>query len=315
MIIFLYGPDSYRSRQKLDEIIEENQKTHQSGLNLKVIDCSVSDFPEFKQALETISMFEDKKLIILKGALSSLKFEKSLLEYQKELLEEKKDNIVFYEDKEPDRRKGLFKFLLKNSKPQEFSLLEGGHLREWVKKEFEGYGAVPDPRAVETLILYCGNDSWRLHNEIKKIIVRKGRDSGAKIIEDDIKSFVKSDADVSIFTAIEAISAKNKKTAFRFIHSLLEKGEQPLYLLSMINYQFRNLVLVKDLLERKTQYPLIAKIAGLHPFVVKKSWEACRLFSLAELEKIYRKIFQVDLDVKTGKIDPEVALDLLLVSI
>ncbi|MBI4101723.1 MAG: DNA polymerase III subunit delta, partial [Candidatus Nealsonbacteria bacterium] len=75
------------------------------------------------------------------------------------------------------------------------------------------------------------------------------------------------------------------------------------------------LVLVKDLLERKTQYPLIAKIANLHPFVVKKAWEACRSFSLAELKKIYQKIFQADLDAKTGRMEPEVALDLLLASI
>lgn len=315
MILFLYGQDSYRSRQKLGEIIEENRKAHQSGLNLKVIDCSASDFSEFKQALETISMFEDKKLIVLQGALASPKFEKALLDYQKELSAEKKDNIVFYEDKEVDRRKSLFKFLQKFAKPQEFSPMEGGELRSWVKKEFDRYGAVPDSRAVEILILYCGNDSWRLHNEIKKIAVRRGKDSKAKIFEEDIKDFVKSDADVGIFTAIEAISAKNKKTAFRFIHSLLEKGESPLYLLSMINYQFRNLVLIKDLVERKTQYPQISKIANLHPFVVKKAWEACRLFSLAELKKIYRNIFQADLNAKTGRVEPGIALDLLLASI
>ncbi|MBI4101511.1 MAG: DNA polymerase III subunit delta, partial [Candidatus Nealsonbacteria bacterium] len=265
MLIFLYGPDSFRSRQKLSEIIEENQKAHQSGLSLRVIECAESDFSEFKQSLETISMFESKKLIILKGALTSSSFEKALTGYQKELLAEKKDNIVFYESGEVDRRKSLFKFLLKNSKPQEFSFLEGGDLREWVKKEFEKYDAVPDSRAVETLILYCGNDSWRLYNEIKKISVRRWPDVKTKISEKDIAGFIKSDAEIGIFSAIEAISAKNKKTAFSSLHSLLEKGESPLYLLSMINYQFCNLVLVKDLLERKTQYPLIAKIANLHP--------------------------------------------------
>jgi DNA polymerase III delta subunit len=36
---------------------------------------------------------------------------------------------------------------------------------------------------------------------------------------------------------------------------------------------------------------------------------------MPELKKIYRKIFQIDSDIKTGKIEPETALDLLLAEI
>jgi hypothetical protein len=35
MLIFLYGQDTHRSRQKLNEIIARYKKVHQSGLNLK----------------------------------------------------------------------------------------------------------------------------------------------------------------------------------------------------------------------------------------------------------------------------------------
>ena len=36
---------------------------------------------------------------------------------------------------------------------------------------------------------------------------------------------------------------------------------------------------------------------------------------MPELKKIYQKIFQIDLDIKTGKIEAETALDLLLAEI
>ena len=36
---------------------------------------------------------------------------------------------------------------------------------------------------------------------------------------------------------------------------------------------------------------------------------------MPQLKKIYQKIFQVDFDIKTGKIEPETALDLLLAEI
>ncbi|MDO8424704.1 MAG: DNA polymerase III subunit delta [bacterium] len=315
MIIFIYGQDSYRSRQKLNEIIDQNQKAHKSGLNLRVIDCPNSDFQDFKNALETISMFESKKMIILKNAFSSPAFEKPIDEYKERMLGGQ-DNIVFYEDGKADSRKSLFKFLKKKSSAQEFELLTGGNLRNWIGEEFKKYGLEIGSKVSDLLILYCGSDTWRIANEAKKIAANKSGGTGKKeALEEDIKSLVKGDLEIDIFKTIEAISAKNKKLALRYLHSLLEKGDSSIYLLSMISYQFRNLLLIKDLTERKTQYQMLAKKSGLHPFVVKKSWEACRPFSLLELKEIYRKIFQADLDVKTGKIDPETALDLLLVSV
>ena len=62
----------------------------------------------------------------------------------------------------------------------------------------------------------------------------------------------------------------------------------------------------------KIPYNLIAKKSGIHPFAVQKSFYLCNQFTFEKLKKIYQKIFQVDLDIKTGKIEPELALDLLL---
>jgi len=82
----------------------------------------------------------------------------------------------------------------------------------------------------------------------------------------------------------------------------------------MINYQFRNLLLVKDLIEKREPYSAILRKSQLHPFVVRKSLAQARSFSLPELKKIYQKIFQADLSIKTGKTEAKAALDILIVS-
>ena len=79
----------------------------------------------------------------------------------------------------------------------------------------------------------------------------------------------------------------------------------------MVAYQFRNLLIIKELMEKGEPYGAIAKKSGLHPFVVQKTYYLCNQFSLLELKKIYNKIFQTDADIKIGKIEPELALDLL----
>ncbi len=68
-------------------------------------------------------------------------------------------------------------------------------------------------------------------------------------------------------------------------------------------------------MEKDIPYASILKRSGLHPFVVRKSYDQSRQFSLSDLKKIYQKIFQIDFDVKTGKVEPEMALDLLISSI
>jgi len=67
--------------------------------------------------------------------------------------------------------------------------------------------------------------------------------------------------------------------------------------------------------EEKHTYGLIVKKSGLHPFVVQKTGYLCSRFTMEKLKKIYLKIFQIDLDIKTGKIESETALDLLLAEI
>lgn len=304
MIIFLYGPDTYRSRQKLKEIIEHYKETHQTGLNLKYLDGKNLDYADFKNEIQTTSMFKEKKLLILTDVLSNQEFKENFLKSSKKLIDSE-DVVLFYETKEIPKNNAFFTFLKKQAKSQEFRLLDGQKLRNWVKKEVASQPASAGAAAVEKLIEYVGNDLWGLSNEIKKLASYKNK---GKIEAEDVELLVRPKTETDIFKTIDAIASKNKKQALGLIHKHLEKGDSPLYLLSMINFQFRNILLIKDLLEKGK--PL--KLSRLHPYVVSKTYGLARRFTLEELKKIYQKIFQVDYNIKTGKLDPQAALDLLI---
>ena len=308
MIIFLYGQDTYRMQKKLTEIIETYKKAHKSGLSLKYFGGENFNLNEITNEAQMVSMFEEKKLIILKNPLSASNND-GLLEFLKKTKNSESTNIVVYEENKIKASGSLSKFLKNNAKVQEFLPFEGEKLKNWVRKEFSAYKAEVAPGVVEKLINFVGNDLWQMDNEIKKLVNYK---SHKHIEEKDIDLLVKPKIESDIFKTIDAIAQKNKKQALVFLHKHLEKGDNPLYLFSMINYQFRNLLIVKDLIERNRPYYAILKTANLHPFVVKKSYEQAGKFSFPELKKIYQKIFQIDLAVKTGKINPETGLDLLL---
>ncbi len=314
MIIFIYGSDTYRSRQKLEEIIRQYQEVRQSGLNFKIYDLSSPSisFQDFKDEFQQISMFKEKKLTVLKNVFSNQKFKEEVLK-EKKLLLAAEDIIVFFEEDKVLESDKLTKFLKKNAKWQKFELLKGRELEDWLKKEFSAAGVIFERGVLEKLIEFVGNDTWRLINEVRKLASYK---KNKAVSLEDLRLLIKPKIETAIFKTIEAIARQQKKLALKLIEEHLEKGDSPLYLLSMVIYQFRNLLLIKSKYDRPYGQKSAEKDGlKLHPYVIKKTTELARNFSLEELKKIYNRIFQLDLEIKTGQIKPEEGLRMLIAEI
>jgi DNA polymerase-3 subunit delta len=249
--------------------------------------------------------------VVLRNVFSQENFKEKFLKKYKDISESKNIILLFEEEKILAGDK-LLKILKKEAQCQEFPLLDGDKLEKWLKDEFKKRNASVEPGVIRKLIEFVGDDLWQLNNEIEKLACFK---AGKEIEMKDISLLVRPKIETDIFKTIDAIAQKDKKKSLLLLHRHLGKGDSPLYLLSMISFQFRNILVVKDLMEKQRPYYAILKTLKLHPFVIKKSYEQARGFSYGELKKIYRKIFQIDLDLKTGKLKPETALDMFLTEI
>ena len=307
MLILLYGEDTFRSRQKLNEIIQEYQAKHQTGLNSMRFAENNLEFDKIRERIEAVSMFDEKKLIILENVFKNKDFQDNFFKYaKKNKLKDNKDIIViFYWE----GKLAITALKRQVSMLEEFKPLEGINLNDWIKKEVNKNQAEIDPEAVNKLIAYVGNDLWQMSNEINKLVSYK---AGKLINSQDVEIMIKAKIDLNIFKTLDALAQKDKKTAWRLLHEHLEQGENEIYLLSRFIYQIRVLLKLKDLMEKGTQYYNLAKISKLHPFVVKKSSEQLRNFTLDQLKKIYQQLLDIDLKIKSGRIDGATALDLLI---
>jgi len=308
MIYFIYGEDSYRSKRKLQEIISGYKEVHKSGLNLVYIDATEKSFKDFYSNLKTNSMFAEKKLIVLKNVFADERFQEDFLDNIKSL-EDLKDIIIVCEDNMPDKRTKAFKALQKDTKCQEFNFLKPAMLKKWVAGEFANKKAKINSDALDLLVSFVRSDLWRMENEINKLSNYK---KNSVVKKEDVELLVRPAVDNDIFKTIDALASKNKKQALYLLHKHLDDGDAPLKLLSMIAYQFRTLLVIKEMQDKGEPYGAMAKKSGLHPFAVQKNYYLCNQFSIEQLKKIYQKIFQIDSNIKTGKIEPETALDLLL---
>ena len=181
-------------------------------------------------------------------------------------------------------------------------------MENWLKKEIANKGSQIEPAAVKKLILFVGADLWRLANETDKLASYK---AGKLIIVQDVDSLVGAEVVSDIFKTVDALGQRQKALAFKLLHQHLEQGESEIYLFSMLAYQFRNLLLVKDQLERGAQFNALAAKLKIHPFVLRKSFDQAKNFSLSALKKIYSRLAEIDIQIKSGRIEPRVALDLV----
>ncbi len=328
MIYFFYGADSFRIRQKVNEIIVKYKAKHQSGLNFGRFDFSEEEsFDKFKNFIESYSMFAEKKLAIVENlfeALAGLKEDfLAFMERGDILKTEERFVVVAQEMKLNEDRKKKEKYVFKDDSAknlfkkltiglidqEEFDFLTGAKLENWIKKEIQKSGGKIEALATKKLAAFVGPDLWQMRNEVSKLVSYK---VDKLITEQDIDALVKSKIESDIFKAVDALANRQKTAAFKFLHQNLALGESEIALLSKMVYQFRNLLLVKSQIEQGVPFYALEKKLGLHPFVLRKTFEQSKNFSLGALKKIYERLSEIDLAIKSGQIEPRVALDLVV---
>lgn len=310
MVILLYGEDDYRSLRKLNEIISQYQSKHQTGLNLMRLREGELDFDKVEQTIEMVSMFNEKKLIILENVFKDKDFKEKLFEYLKKNKIKNNEEIIIVIREQG--KLAVSKIKTQITMKEEFNSLTGQSLINWIKREVTNNRVRIDLAAIRKLAEYAGNDLWLISGEIAKLLdyVKEGI-----ITEKEVDLLVKAKADINIFKTLDALACQNKRLALKYLHQHLNQGENEIYLFTMLIYQIRNLIKLKDLMERGVPFYSLAHQSGLHPFVVKKSSQVLKNFSLEQLRLIYRKLLEIEFKLKTGQIDGPVALDLLVIGI
>ncbi len=295
MILILCGEDTYRSKKRLADLKEKFLLKY-GNLNLIEFTKENWDFEKFKDSIFSEPFLSEKKLIICKEILSKEKI--------KELFDLVPENVIliFWEKECPSFE------LNKKIKLEKFDLLNDLSLKNWIKNEIRIRKSKITETAIEKLISYIGNDLWQLSNEIDKLIAFT---KGNTITSKEVDLLVRAKLSANIFSLLDALAEKDLKKAIKIYHNFLKLGEDVLYLFNMIIYQFKNLLLIKDVQISKTSF----KNLELHPYVLKKSLSLAKNFTLEELKKIYQLLLETDIEIKTGKKEPDLALDLLITEI
>jgi DNA polymerase-3 subunit delta len=331
MIIFLYGEDTYRSRQKLKEIVDNfKAKVDVRGESLSVVDAQKATVAQLAEAAGAPSLFARKRMVVIEGLLlnKSDKVRDGAAEHFKRFAKDGADDnvIVFWEGQGADKigKTKLYAFLSKQKFSQEFKPLSNTEATAWVKEEAKRRGGTITNEAALHLSGLFGSDLWQLSHEINKLVHYKaGR--GGKLLVDapgiapietrDVSELSRGQMDESIFALSDALSARNRARALELLERELRAGVAEGYLMTMIVRQFKILLQVRQALDLGQSNRKIMSALKLHPFVVQKAMNQVRNFSLERLKAILLELIAIDRQVKTGQADFKAAMGLLFARI
>lgn len=317
-----HGDDDLRIDEEVAKMRAHMGGEPNAGLNTSEFDGTTTDAGVILSAATSFPFLSDKRLVIVKDLLSwvsrrgSGNTGKRAVEMLLEALPELPDwtRLVFIERQKLADSNKVLQLADKHERGLARAFVAPKDSTAWILKRVqEAYSATMEPRAAAALSSVVGPDLRRADNELLKLVSYV--DGKRVIVEADVALLTPYVAEAGMFDMVDALAEGRGQTAAKLIHRLLDQQEDVFSLYGMIVRQFRLLLLAKEHLTTGGYPAGIAEAIGVHRFVAEKLAKQSRNFTLEQLERIYRTLHDYDIRMKTGRIDPVLAVDLLIASL
>ena len=318
-----HGADEFTRAETLADFKRKLGPPDTVDLNTTLLDGRNLTLAKLHHVCDAIPFLAEKRLVIVEGLLTQLTSRKNrkLSTAQKDLLAALTDylprlpettRLVFVEEKPLPASHPVIQLAQREKIGyiKRFDPLDVKRLPRWIKKRVHKHGGQIEPQAASQLAAVVGADLRLLDQEIAKLVTYT--DAERAITKADIDTVVPYAQAAIVFDLVDALGQRDGRTGARTLHRLLDAGEHPLGLLAMIARQFRLLIQVEELKAEGATPRDVAKKLGIHPFPAGKLYNQATHFTAAQLEAVYRHLLDTDVDIKSGKIEAEVALDLLV---
>jgi DNA polymerase-3 subunit delta len=259
-------------------------------------DASVS---EILANADAFSFSDEKKVVVCKAPQNgkiSENDKNKLAEYAKNPCE---TTVLVIEDDN-----SVFKFLDKYAEIVSTASPGEAFITRWVRNLFLRDGFSVDSQTAETLVRRCNLDMMRIGVESEKL---KSHADGKEIRYDDVLECVAPDAEMQVFELTNYLAKKDKKNSVRIYNILLERGEPPAFLLSMMTSQFRRIMYVMLSELGDSELAAIFKIKE-YPIVVARRLSSN--FTKLRVKKILDNLVESEYLFKSGVISEKSALEL-----
>ena len=317
-VFTVLGEQAVLCEKKIEGILKKHGLGAADATSYDMLETTVQ---EALFDVSSLGFLSPKKAIIIKNPDFLTGAPKSgghdLEAFSKYLENPSKDNllIIYAPYEKLDERKKTVKNLRKKSKVYTFETYSERSLRQWFQKKLQEQHIQYDPRAIDLVVEVTGGKIDLMYAELEKIELYFMEDEQKLFTVETVESLMTRRMEDNVFMLTDCLIRQKQAKAHEIYLDLLAQNEEPFKLLIMIANQFR---LMKQILRLKRSgynQPDIAKMLGVHPYRVKLIDNQSHRYDPHKLEGHLATIAKMDYDIKTGVLDKNLAVELLILTV
>ena len=170
MLIVLYGPDTWRSREKLSRLKAKYlAEVPHAAYNLVSLNAKTARPEEISQALATPALLARRRMVVIEYVAAIQ--HKKILGMLRTLVGKSKegDIVILWDEALPEKTDPILKALTTTEYAQEFKLLTPQALDAWISAWCAERGLTISAPANTLLQELVGPDLWRMAGELEKL--------------------------------------------------------------------------------------------------------------------------------------------------
>ncbi len=310
MNYLLYGVEPFLMEKEVKKILVKEQIEE---VDLSRYEYGIDSIHKILEDAETMPFFAEKKGILVEEAI--------FFNRGKGTEEELEELLTYLKNPNPST---ILLFLnhnatVDNTKKITKAIKEKGVLKELtmnnptreIEEMFTGY-------QIEKTVIHLfqervGDDLNQLQEEAEKLKLYKIEEK--TITKEDVLALTTVTIDTDIFRFIDYIIQKEKEKVLIMYEEMIKEGEEPIKMIALLASKFRLMYQASELTRLGYSQADISSTLGVHIYPVKLAIQAGLKYNRSLLLSYMKKLSELDISIKTGKIEPVLGLELLLLEV
>ena len=272
-----------------------------------------SDPLEIINEMMTVSLLGEERLVIitnpefLKSTYKNSNIVERFINYFEN---ENTDTIlVIFSESDLDYKLKINSVLKSKANIKKISAIEGNDLNSWIINRLNSFGFKIDSVALTELIERTDGDIMLINNELEKLMLYQ---TDKNISYNTVKLLVSRNLEDNIFNLLNAFVANDKKTLFQIYEDFMVLNEDEMRIISAISNKLEEILYTKMLVNRRMSKDDIATYFKVKPGRAYYMIEAAKKINDNTIKNLIERIAKLDFDIKSGKIDKKLGLQLFI---
>lgn len=295
-ILLVHGEEGYLVEQAVRQVMAAVVPPDTRDFNLTVVHGRDLKGSELVDQARTLPVFAARRLVVLRHVHEAPADQ--LEAFSAYLDDPVPETWLLVSAASIDKRRKFFQKIAQVGEVVEFRRLYENQLPQFIRDRAREAGRTFTGPALKLFCRRVGSNLAEVTGELDKLTSYVGVREYFE--EDDVAAVVSDTRAESVFALTDALGNGESGEALRLLGRLLDDGQPPLVILSMLIRHFRQLWKARELLAQGVAQKDLPRRIGVNPYFLSGLLTQAKRCSDEQLREAFPKFLSVDLALKSG---------------